>query len=209
MSCKVDGCENSVFAAELCSKHYNRLRKTGTTEDGPRARLSLEERFWRNVAKGEKDECWYWLAKSKVSGYGAISIGGRGGKKILAHRLSWELHNGQIPGHKDYHGMVVMHSCDNRLCVNPNHLSLGRQIDNVRDMDAKGRRKTSPKRGSKHHMTAINEDEAASIFAMPGKYREIAEKFGCSIHTVKGIKASKTWVHVTKNLTRGKNYGYS
>lgn len=205
MSCKVDGCENDVYVSKLglCSKHYNRLRTTGTIKDGPRARLSLEGRFWRQVDKGGKDDCWNWTAKSKVSGYGVISTGGRNGKKILAHRLSWELCNGPIPDHEDYHGMVVMHSCDNRLCVNPRHLSLGRQIDNVHDMLNKGREVNNPATGSKHHSTTINEIEAAEIFRMPGKYRDIAVKFGCTINTVKGIKASKTWVQVTKDLVRG------
>lgn len=88
--------------------------------------------FWRRVVK--TDTCWLWMgAKSK--GYGRYRIV-RGANSRRCHRVSWELAHGPIPP-----GMVVMHSCDNPSCVNPAHLSLGTQRDNVHDAIAKGRHK--------------------------------------------------------------------
>ena len=203
--CRVNDCVSNVWvmSSGLCSAHYNRLRTTGTTDDGPQAKGTLKERFWRQVDKRDPDECWEWAAKSKVDGYGVIGRGGRYGKKVLAHRLSWELHNGDIPETNGYHGTVVMHKCDNRLCVNPNHLMLGTQGDNVKDMDDKGRRKTTATCGSKHHMTTITEEEAAQIYQMEGLYRIIAEHYNCTLAVVKSIKRRITWKQQTENLTRG------
>jgi hypothetical protein len=141
MSCKLENCEGAVFATGLCSKHYNRLRTTGTTDDGPRARRPFLERLWSKIKTGKPDECWPWTAKSRTSGYGSIQKGGRSEGRILAHRAVYEAENGPIPENgPGSHGWVVMHKCDNRLCCNPRHLRLGTQFENVRDMDKKGRR---------------------------------------------------------------------
>lgn len=91
-------------------------------------------RFWANVRKS--DGCWNWIGRkvksTKKLFYGTLKIGEHG---MLAHRFSWELHNGEIPLRKQ-----VLHKCDNGLCVRPDHLFIGTQLDNVRDMIAKGRR---------------------------------------------------------------------
>ena len=188
----------------MCSTHYNRLRTTGTINPGPQVRGTLEERFWRQVEVKGEDECWNWKAKSKIKGYGVIGRGGRLAPKVLAHRLSWELANGPVPENKDeHHGNVIMHKCDNRLCVNPNHLTLGTQAENVRDMLTKGRGVNNPPIGSKHHATTINEGEAAKLYTMNGPYKAIAQEIGCSLHVVKDIKRGKTWSHVTNDLIRG------
>ncbi len=161
---------------------------------------SLSDRFWKYVKINEVSECWEWIGKSKVQGYGVIGVGGRKDGKILAHRLSYIMWKGDIPDSEEYHGMVVMHECDNRLCVNPGHLSLGTQKDNVRDMDKKGRRITKSKQGSEHHATKINSEQAASIYLEEGVYRLIAEKYGCTLATVKNIKRRVTWKHATEHL---------
>lgn len=147
--CSIEGCNRAVLAKGLCSKHYNRLITTGTTDDGPRARMPMEERFWRRVSK--TDTCWEWLGHKNAYGYGVINAGGRNGKAWFAHRYSWMIHNGEIPKSAAYHGTVIRHSCDNRSCVNPEHLLLGSQKDNVADMDSRGRRVSNPRRGSAHH----------------------------------------------------------
>jgi hypothetical protein len=139
--CSVEGCNNKVHTVKsgLCSKHYNRLRNTGTTDDGPRARIDADSRFLKNIEKTLG--CWNWTGAVNAYGYGVITVGGRIGKQWKAHRYSWVYHNGTIPESDGPHGTVVMHKCDNRLCVNPDHLELGSQADNVRDMDNKGRRR--------------------------------------------------------------------
>lgn len=97
---------------------------------------TLEERFWEKVEKLEGDNaCWVWTSNINRTGYGQIGQGGQGGKTLSAHRLSYEWHFGKIP-----EGLSVLHRCDNRRCVNPEHLFIGTAIDNVRDCIAKGRR---------------------------------------------------------------------
>lgn len=194
--CYVDGCNRDVWAAGLCSRHYERKRKTGTTDDGPRARLSLTERFWKYVDKRGPDDCWNWTAKSRIAGYGVIGLGGRNAGKMLAHRLSWVIHNGDIPDSGDYHGTVVMHTCDNRLCVNPSHLRLGSQSENVRDMDRKGRRTTVTRSGTDHHNAKLDDDAVRFIRDSDLPQRKLAAMFGVSRHPIARIKRGDGWKHV-------------
>ena len=87
------------------------------------------QRFWDKVQKTET--CWNWIAGDRGNGYGAF----RFRKKVWdAHRVSWVLANGEIPDK-----LLVCHKCDNRRCVNPNHLFLGSFTDNLLDSFNKGR----------------------------------------------------------------------
>ena len=93
---------------------------------------NYEEKFWAKVDK--TSVCWNWTGattRSNKKGYGQAS---RNGAVVLSHRLSWEIINGPIS--KD---LLVLHRCDNPLCVNPAHLFLGSQSDNMKDCIAKGR----------------------------------------------------------------------
>ncbi len=93
---------------------------------------SLTERFWSAI--GNADGCWLWTHLS-TNGYGYGQIWSNGyNRLLLAHRVSWELHHGPIP-----EGMSVLHHCDVPRCVNPAHLFLGHQIDNMNDMRRKKR----------------------------------------------------------------------
>ena len=87
---------------------------------------SLAERFWPKVHKGPT--CWIWNAYTDKLGYGYIGAGGWHGGKLCAHRVAWELTRGPIPD-----GLWVLHKCNNPPCVNPDHLYLGTQADNMRD----------------------------------------------------------------------------
>lgn len=185
MQCKVKNCCSEKYCSGYCSKHYNRLRNKGTIEDGPRARGSLENRFWRQVDKKGEEDCWEWTAKSKISGYGVIGKGGRKSSKILAHRLSYIIHNGGIDDLDGYHGTVIMHKCDNRLCVNPKHLLAGSQADNVKDMDAKGRRVNRQLKGSNHPNSKLNEDMVRKIRDSDKPNTYWAEKFGVTRQAIR------------------------
>ncbi len=90
----------------------------------------LRERFEAKVRV--TPGCWLWTASAKPGGYGQILVGR---VPAYAHRVSYELYVGEIP-----EGMVVRHKCDVRLCVNPDHLELGTQADNVMDCIKRGRR---------------------------------------------------------------------
>jgi hypothetical protein len=91
----------------------------------------MSERFYRKVRQEGEGGCHVWTGAHNVWGYGRLKIGG---KMYSAHRVAWEFTNGPIPG-----GLFVLHRCDNRHCVNPEHLFLGTQLDNVHDMHAKNR----------------------------------------------------------------------
>ena len=124
----------------------------------------VEIRFWAFVEK--TDGCWNWNGTKTPNGYGAIH-GFKNGKRttLRAHRISHEIHHGPIPD-----GMDVMHSCDNRLCVNPAHLSYGTRHDNMVDAARKSRICTIGQRNLTHckHGHAFTE---GNIYRNPNGHR--------------------------------------
>lgn len=107
-------------------------------------KLPLDEALWGRVDRsGGADACWTWTAGVEQDGYGILW---RGKTYLRAHRVSWELAHGPIP-----EGMNVLHRCDVPACVNPAHLFLGTQQDNVADRHAKGRDATGLRNGKHTH----------------------------------------------------------
>lgn len=132
---------------------------------------TLEERFWEkvDVTKG----CWNWTSSKEKDGYGQFRL--PSGRRVQAHRFSWELTNGEIPDR-----VFVCHHCDNPSCVRPDHLFLGTHDENMRDRNIKGR----AARGEKHGRARLSDEEIELIreaYAEGGvSYSVLGERFGIS-----------------------------
>ena len=144
------------------------------------AKARFEDKFIKH-----KNGCWIWVASSADGRYGQFGWKRRTSAK--AHRVSYELYVVDIPA-----GTAVCHTCDETLCVNPDHLWLGSQQDNLKDMVSKERNA----KGEKHGIAKITEREAAEIFRSPLAAAALAECYGISRRSVSDIKLRKTWAHL-------------
>lgn len=147
--------------------------------------------FWARVDRS--GSCWIWTGARFTNGYGSS---GRKGRHKYAHRQSWEMINGPIP-----HGKLVLHHCDVRNCVNPEHLYLGSHADNMRDCMERKRHQKYVKpwtvlRGEECGPSKLTEADVIAIRADDGKQRDIAKQYGISQYNVWSIKHRKTWRHV-------------
>ena len=138
--CDEPGCASTRRARGLCSMHYQRLMKTGTTAAPPRKTPS--ERFWEKVNK--TPDCWVWTAATYSNGYGHFGLSAERG--AIAHRFAWEELRGPIPD-----GALLDHICHNRLCVNPQHLRIATHKQNVENMGVLRADNTSGVRGVHRH----------------------------------------------------------
>lgn len=148
------------------------------------------EYFWSKINKKSDSECWEWLGHKDHHNYGIIAIDH---KRYRAHRLSWMLVNGDIPDNK-----LVMHLCDNPSCVNPNHLKLGTQDDNMKDCKSKGRIVKSI--GENHGSAKLTEEQVIEIIKLLNsnkiKQSKIAKIYNVSEVAISRIKLGKVWKHL-------------
>lgn len=147
---------------------------------------SFHERFWSKVNKTE--HCWLWTAHKNRLGYGTYMVNSKR-RSYLAHRFSWEINFGSIPN-----GLCVLHKCDVRSCVNPDHLFVGTQKDNILDMVNK-KRNTHP-RGEKNPKCKLSDDQIILIRKDLRKQSDIAKEFGVVQTTISKIKLRITWGHI-------------
>jgi hypothetical protein len=156
----------------------------------PRKPKPLLERFeLRLPDQLRDDECWTWQGCKNRYGYGVI-VNRR--RPLLAHRVAWEAHHAEpIPP-----GACICHSCDNRACVNPAHLFLGTNSDNVADMVAKSRQA----RGSSNSKARLTEGRVREIRALYGKgditLHQLSRRFGVSHAAIHYAVTRQTWRHV-------------
>jgi hypothetical protein len=176
-----------------------------------------ETRFWRHVNK--TPACWLWTG-ARTGG----QIGGSGGrygsfivrvgphKGRYAHRFSWRLHRGAIP-----EGLVICHTCDNPLCVNPEHMFLGTMAENNADMRAKGRQARGERHGMRKHphrrargerqgnarLTEADVHAIRQLYATGGITQKVlGQQFGVSREHVRDIVRGKRWTHLAPHNLR-------
>ena len=153
---------------------------------------TLEERFWAKVDKDGPNRCWDWTACTSSSGYGQIKVDG---KMKLAHRVSYELHNGPIP-----EGLCVLHKCDRPRCVNPDCLFLGTHSENMIDMKEKGRGWKA--KGSAQGNSKLNESQVSLIKNFLardlgfGSCAFLGRWFEVNRETISEIKHGRCWSHI-------------
>ena len=149
----------------------------------------IGERLLRNVTK-QSNGCWEWTRYKNVCGYGVI---GDGKKIFLTHRVSYEVHIGEVPK-----GMIVCHKCDNPGCVNPEHLFLGTIKDNVADMVKKNRHIKGEMVPS-HKLTKEKALQIRKLYKT-GAYTmvKLAEKYGVAYSTVNSVINEVSWKPTTR-----------
>ena len=153
-----------------------------------RARTN-KDRFERFIVRA--DGCWEWRGHVAPHGYGSFTWKNEGKLRFIgAHRASYMLFKGPIP-----EGKLVRHTCDNRACVNPAHLKLGTQVDNMND--CKERRRTA--KGERVYGARLTADQVRELrrrYAEGEKQVDLAAAFGIIQPTVSQIVRRKTWQHV-------------
>lgn len=161
---------------------------------------TLLERFTDKYIPVTESGCWLWIGATFKGGYGQIK---HGDKRISAHRVSWELSNGEVPD-----GLQVCHHCDVTCCVNPGHLFVGTNSDNQRDAYSKGRQKRFHDRKlaapyQRYIPTGhirLTERDVLEIISSDGTVKSIAEKYHVSPTHVGELRSgkSRSWRHLMR-----------
>jgi hypothetical protein len=163
-------------------------------------------RFWSKVDRS--GDCWLWTATRRADGYGQFR---HAGEMHGAHRFSYEIERGPIPG-----GLMVLHRCDNPPCVNPAHLFLGTGVDNARDMVEKGRSLAGARapshlhperlpRGADHPRARLTDSDVLMLRAAPRRtLSSIARRLGVCTATVWAAASGKTWKHLPLVRSEGR-----
>ena len=143
--------------------------------------MDTKERFMQHVNVNTLNSCWLWTGQIRKDGYGLFSPGSK-----RAHKISWQLFKGPIDK-----GLWVLHKCDVKNCVNPDHLFLGTHQDNMNDMASKNRVKRV--RGEKVFGAKLTKEKALEIKSSNEDWNNLANKYGVSVWTIRDIKVGTTW----------------
>ena len=183
VACPVCGLVSNRKASDILRGRAKHCSRACAVQDRPFTPIT--ERLWRYARRGAPDECWHWQGPRSKDGYGYLSE--RVSRSVVkAHRVSWQFHYGAIPA-----SLCVLHKCDAPSCVNPAHLFLGTQRDNIRDMENKGRRA----RGESFSTTRLT---AAKVLAIRAARRDksintLAREYGVGRATISAVCARTTW----------------
>jgi hypothetical protein len=142
------------------------------------------DRFMDKVSPEPNSGCWLWTSSVDSTGYGTFWKDRTAQK---AHRLSYQIHRGDIPA-----GMQVCHKCDNPLCVNPDHLFVGTLQDNMKDRNAKRRNA----KGERIWKAKLNEQDIVDIRASDESGVSLGRKYGVGSGVISRIKLKRAWKHV-------------
>lgn len=156
----------------------------------------VKERFFEKVkVTNDSEDCWEWQASKNMGGYGYFSLNR---KCVTAHRACWIIHFGEIENH-----LMICHKCDNRLCVNPNHLYKGTFDDNMRDMFERKRNTKPPVfygiDNPMNKLTVEQVKEIQSTLEKPierGQITAMARHYGVDRKLLYNIKNKKIWKYV-------------
>lgn len=138
----------------------------------------------------DSNGCHIWGLGRCKDGYGRLWLEG---KTRRAHRVSYEQFIGEIPA-----SLVVMHKCDNPACINPSHLSLGTQCENVNDMVSKGRNA----KGSNQGNSKLTEEIVLEIFLSEDNYSNLARKHSVDVSLISLIKKKEIWIHALSDYQK-------
>ena len=187
--CSIPGCDGVYDTHGLCGRHYAALRRNGDPTEVRQQQIHGRTLAERVAAYTQRARwCWEWKGTRNPKGYGLLRVGE---SNKLAHRIVWELEHGDIPT-----GQYVLHHCDNPGCVRAGHLFLGTKADNNADMDAKGRRRSNPPKGSMHPKSKLTEAAVRAIRRSSAMGVELARKYGVSQTIISAIRGGHIWKHV-------------
>lgn len=155
--------------------------------------VELIEKFWNNsrINTADPNVCWEWNNKRRPAGYGMFYFRG---KWFSAHRISFQIVKGDIPD-----GLFVCHSCDNKSCINPAHLFLGTNRDNILDAVKKGIHGKNLHRGTRHYRSLVQETDIILIRRLAAKrfsHGQIADLFDMTRRNVTKIVNRANWKHI-------------
>jgi hypothetical protein len=171
----------SIIVCPNCRNEFSRKLREHYCSDACR--------FWHKVKRASPDECWLWLGAKIAFGHGQFRT--NAGTQY-AHRHSWEMQHGPVPG-----DLCVLHRCDVPACVNPAHLFLGTREENLADMRRKKRGCNPPRKiGAAHNMAKLGPDEVRAIRASGRSQLELAEQYGVSRRHINSIINRRIWKHI-------------
>lgn len=175
---KVKHSKGGRFCSRKCSFDFQTENKKPT-----------EVRFWNNIVKLSEDECWPYMSMHK-SGYGVFNFEG---KMVRAHRVAYYFSKGDIPS-----GLLIRHTCDNRICCNPKHLIIGTYEDNMQDMRDRNRHLLIS--GENHYLNKLTNNDVIAIkkeyLNSKPSYASVARKYKVNYNTISDIVKGITWKHI-------------
>ena len=183
-TCSIEGCHGNVFGKGWCAKHYFRMKNHGSLTIFDDAQTQFD---WLVSALASRSaDCLEWPYSLSHKGYGRVAFGGR---SRGAHRVALAWHDGYCPP-----DLEAAHRCNNRKCVNPDHLYWATAKQNKHDCLLLGTQSRK-----------LTKDEAVAVLAAKGQEttRTLADRYGVSTDAIRQIWKGKTWAWLTQDQQRG------